>query len=86
MIHTTSRAHISVTPAGDILLFIKKGTRNGTTTSRLATFLSYDGILAKPTNNKTLVHHFTAYLDSKLSSLSTQESITITITTHKKEI
>lgn len=84
MIHRTSNVHISVTPNDDIL-FIKKETRNGQTTIRLATFLSYDGILAKPTNNKTIVHHFTAYLDSKLRDLRAQESITITITTHKKE-
>lgn len=84
MTHRTSNVIISITADGDIL-FIQKGTKNGLTTSRRGSFLDYDRIPGQLTPRKCVIDHFKAYLSSRLESLSTNEFITITITTHKKE-
>lgn len=85
MIHRTSNVIISITADGDIL-FIQKGTKDGLTTSRRATFLDYDGISGLLTPRRCVINHFKNYLGTLLESLSTNEVITITITTHKNEL
>lgn len=85
MRHTSSNVIISITADGDIL-FIQKGTKNGLTTSRRGSFLDYDGIPGPLTPKICVIDHFKTYLSSLLEILSTNEVITITITTHKKEI
>lgn len=80
----TSKVIISITPDGDIL-FIKKGLRNGQTTSRLATFLSYDRIPDETTDVACVIAHLKLYLSSLLSSLRANEHMIITLTTHKKK-
>lgn len=84
MRHTTSNVIISITADGDTL-FIKKGTKNGQTTARLATFLFYDRIPTLTTATERISADFKKYLISKLSRLRVNEFITITITTYKKE-
>lgn len=83
MIHKKTKVIISTT-ADDDILFIKKCTRNGRVTTRLATFLSYDNIYRPPTTIKGLSTDLAMHLQEKLDRLRANEVITIEITTHKK--
>lgn len=83
MIHKTAKVIISATPNNDIL-FIKKGTRNGRVTLRLATFLSYDKWFRRTINTIGIATDLSLYLEEKLDRLHANEFITIEITTHKK--
>ena len=83
MIHKKNKVIISVTPDYDIL-FIKECTRNGETTVRLATFLSYDKMFTPNTNKSSIATHLALYLEEKLDRLLANEVVTIKITTHKK--
>lgn len=83
MIHKKTHVIISVTPDDDIL-FIKRGSRNGKTTARLATFLSYDKIPSPCKSSTYIAQHLGLYLLEKLDRLCFNEVITIDITTHKK--
>lgn len=82
MRHTISKVIISITADGDIL-FIKKGTRDGQITTRLATFLSYDRIPIQTTDIEHITSDCKEYLTSKLSRLRANEFIIIKISTHK---
>lgn len=84
MQHKASNVIISITHDDDIL-FIRKETKNGQTTSHLATFLDHDGVPFHTTNRKCVTDHFRDFLHSKLESLRANEFITMTITTHKLE-
>lgn len=82
---TTSTVLISITPDGDIL-FIKKGTKDGLTTARLATFLNHDNCTITTPDVRLIRDHLSDYLKSKIIRLRTNEFITITIATFKKDI